>query len=458
MMAKVYKVVSIAAALALTLSACSGGTSISGGASKTASGSGDGNAKEVTYRLWDPGQQATYQRCADAFEKESGIKVKIEQQGWDDYWANLTTDFVSGTAPDVITNHVQYYPDLAGKGQLLDLNTYLKDGDVDFSKYTGELADLWVKDGARYGIPQDWDTIALVYNKKMTAEAGVSEDDLRNLTWNPTDGGSFGKLIAHLTVDKNGVRGDEAGFDKDNIKVYGWGLEKGGGIVGQGQWSWLALSNGFKYLDKNPFGTKYQMDDPKLIETVSWWQKQIEAGYVTPLEIAGPLGLEPMMEQGKAALVPDGSWRINMWSSSKTNEFAFAPLPAGPQGRKTIINGLAPSITKQAKNPEGAFQWVKFLTSDKCQSIVAKDAIVFPSLTEYSQKAAKAHSDAGRDVSAFTEIAKDPKNLAYYPITDKGNEIGSEGQVTFDEIEQLRVKAEDALPKLNNKVNKILGK
>lgn len=449
----ITKYAALAAVACLALSGCGGGTSISKGKS-----GGTSDAKEVTYRLWDAGQQPTYQKCADAFEKESGIKVKIEQLGWDDYWKNLTTDLVSGTAPDVITNHVQYYPELAGKGQLLDLNKYLKDGDVDFSKYTGELADLWVKDGARYGIPQDWDTIAFVYNTKLVEEAGLKAENLKNLTWNPQDGGTFGKLIAHLTVDEAGKRGDEPGFNKDKVKVYGWGLEKGGGIVGQGQWSWFALSNGFTYLDKNPFGTEYKMDDPKLIEAMTWWQDQIAAGYVTPLEIAGPLGLEPMMEQGKAALVPDGSWRINMWSSSEKNKFGFAPLPEGPEGHKTIINGLAPSITKQAKNPEAAWQWVKFLTSEKCQAIVADDAIVFPSMTEYSQKAAEVHQKAGRDVSAFTEITKDAKNLAYYPITDKGNEIASEGQVIFDEIESLKAKPADALPKLNQKVNEILKK
>ncbi|MCI6573688.1 MAG: sugar ABC transporter substrate-binding protein [Actinomycetaceae bacterium] len=451
-MAGKWKIVACAAAATMVLAACGNGTSISGAAK------GDSeHSKEVTYRLWDPGQQPTYQKCADAFEKESGIKIKIEQQGWDDYWTNLTTDLVSGTAPDVITNHVQYYPELAGKGQLLDLNAYMKDGDVDFSKYTGELADLWVKDGKRYGIPQDWDTIALVYNTKMAADAGYKAEDLKNLTWNPTDGGTFGKLIAHLSVDQNGKRGDEAGFDKTKVAVYGWGLEQGGGIVGQGQWSWLALANGFEYLDKNPFGTEYKMSDPKLIETISWWQKQIEAGYVTPLDIAGPLGLEPMMEQGKAALIPDGSWRINLWSSSTNNKFAFAPLPVGPAGQKTIINGLAPSITKQAKNPEGAYQWIKFLTSDKCQSIVAQDAIVFPSMIEFSQKAAQTHKDKGVDVSAFLDIAQNPKNLAYYPITDKANEIASEAQVVFDNIEQLKANPAQALPELNTKVNALLS-
>lgn len=126
-MRKVSQLVAIGATMCLALGACSNGTSVSQG--KTDSGK---DSKEVTYRLWDAGQQATYQKCAVAFEKETGIKVKIEQQGWDDYWKNLTTDLVSGTAPDVITNHVQYYPELAGKGQLLDLNQYMKDGEIDF--------------------------------------------------------------------------------------------------------------------------------------------------------------------------------------------------------------------------------------------------------------------------------------------------------------------------------------
>ena len=39
----------------------------------------------------------------------------------------------------------------------------------------------------------------------------------------PTDGGTFEKFIAHMTIDSNGVRGDEPGFDKANIKTYGFG-------------------------------------------------------------------------------------------------------------------------------------------------------------------------------------------------------------------------------------------
>ncbi|KWZ72209.1 ABC transporter, solute-binding protein [Winkia neuii] len=449
-MKKQIAIASLAALTCVGLAACTPEEAKNDGVA------GKGDGVTLTYSLWDPNQKPAYEKCAAEFTKKTGVKIKIDQKGWDDYWQNLTVALNSGSAPDVITNHVAHYPELAKKGVLADISENVKKDKVDLSGYTGELADLWVKDGKRYGIPQDWDTIALVYNVKDIEEAGYKAEDLKYLNWNPTDGGTFGKLIAHLTIDENGKRGDEPGFDKKKVKTYGWGLETGGGVVGQGPWSWLALSNGFNYLDKNPFGTQYKLDDPKLAEALGWMQKQIEAGYVTPVEKAGDLGLEPMMEQNKAALVPDGSWRINTWAQSKAQKFAFAPLPAGPAGRKTIINGLAPSITRDSKHPNEAWQWVKFLTSNDCQSIVAGEAVVFPSLTKQSEAAAKAHSERGVDVSPFLDITKNKEALSYYPITYKADEINSEADVSIEKIQRVKVDPATELKQLNQKVNKLL--
>ena len=60
----------------------------------------------------------------------------------------------------------------------------------------------------------------------MAADAGLTARADGHLTWNPQDGGTYEKAIAHLTVDKNGKRGDEAGFDKNNVAVYGLGLQR----------------------------------------------------------------------------------------------------------------------------------------------------------------------------------------------------------------------------------------
>ena len=127
--------------------------------------------------------------------------------------------------------------------------------------YQKGLADLWMgQDGKRYGLPKDFDTVAIFYNKKLIADAGVNEADLQNLTWNPHDGGTYEKLIAHLTVDANGKRGDEPGFDKTKVKVYGLGLDGGsGGGNGQTQWSMYSGTTGLDLHRQEPVGHPLQL-------------------------------------------------------------------------------------------------------------------------------------------------------------------------------------------------------
>jgi multiple sugar transport system substrate-binding protein len=94
--------------LPLALTACGGGSS--------KSSSGGAASGEVTYWLWDANQQPAYQQCATDFHtKNPSITVKITQKGWDDYWSGITTGMVSGTAPDVFTDHLSKYTDFFTK-------------------------------------------------------------------------------------------------------------------------------------------------------------------------------------------------------------------------------------------------------------------------------------------------------------------------------------------------------
>ena len=191
------------AALSLTLTACGGGGSDSGGG-----GGSDGDAidtstatGEVNYWLWDASQLPAYQACADAFHTANpNVKVKISQYAWDDYWSKLTNGFVAGDAPDVFTDHLSKYGEFVAQDQLVPLDATLAKDGFNTDQYQPGLADLWVgQDGKRYGLPKDFDTVAVFYNKKLTEAAGYSDADLQNLSWNPTDGGTYEKLIAHLT-------------------------------------------------------------------------------------------------------------------------------------------------------------------------------------------------------------------------------------------------------------------
>lgn len=378
---------------------------------------------EIKYWMWDGNQSPVYRKCADKFEAANpDIKITIKQDGWDNYWSTLTTGFVSGTAPDVFVNHVSQLPEFLANGVILDLTDRIAAANMDVNVYIPGLAEIWNKDGKQWGLPKDWDTIAFFYNKDMVKAAGVSEDELRNLTWNPKDGGTFQQVVAKLSVDKNGKHGNEAGYDAKTVSVYGFATDAMDLGYGQTQWSFFAASNGVKFIDQ-PWGTKYLYADPKLAETMTWFRDlALKDGFSVPQEQASNLYAVALFSAGKAAIVPDGSWNISSYRDTVKFPFGIAPLAVGPEGRRSMFNGVADSIWSGSQHPDEAWKWVKYLGSSECQSIVGKSGVVFPARPEAAKLAEDAHKAEGIDVSAYTLVAK-PETTFSYPISDRGGEI-----------------------------------
>jgi multiple sugar transport system substrate-binding protein len=417
------------------------------------SNSSSGNTT-LNYWLWDDNQTASYQTCADAFHKANpNITIKITQSAWAQYWQNLTTQLASGSAPDVWTDQASYYPQFVTSNQILDIQPYVDRDKVDLSQYQGGLADLFVKDGKRYGLPKDWDTMALVYNTAALTQSKVDAASLSNLTWNPTDGGTFEKVIAQATVDQSGHNGLDPAFDKNKVKVYGFLPEWADGSQGQNGWGDLAVSNGFTYLDK-PWGTHYNYDDPKLAETITWFKRLIDKGYSPRFDKQSTLGRDAVMDSGQGAITIVGSWTISTYLGANAKQkYAFAPLPTGPTGRKTAINGLSDAIYAGTKHKDEAWKWVKFLGSTDCQDLVAANAVVFPAITTSTDKALAAHQAKNHDVHVFTDEAKAPGGTFFLPISDHGNEIS---QTVADAIQSVvlgKADAASALKKANDQVN-----
>lgn len=397
------------------------GLTACGGSSGDAADAADGG--ELTYWLWDTQQQVAYEQCATDFEAANeGVEVTVEQYGYDDYFQTLTTSIVGGDAPDVITNHPSFFPQLAGDGQLLPLDDLVEAEGIDFADYQAGIPELWVgEDGARYGIPKDWDTVATIYNAQYLADAGLTPADLEDLSWNPQDGGTWEGVIARLSVDENGVRGDEPGFDPANVAVYGLGLKAKSGIgaFGQTQWSMYALTNGWTYADQNPYGTDFNYEDPAFAETIGWWRSLIEKGFMPSYEAASSgVGIQEAFGAGQYAMATDGSWNARTYFGFEGIEAGIAPLPSGPDGeRKAIVNGLADSVLTSSEQPELAQQFVAHLASAQCQDVVADAAVVFPALNSSSERARAAFLDAGIDVSVYYDtVASGQTELA--PIAD----------------------------------------
>ncbi|MCJ1671913.1 MULTISPECIES: sugar ABC transporter substrate-binding protein [unclassified Rathayibacter] len=442
--------------LTLGLTGCVGG---SGGA---ASGGGDSAdidtssaSGTIDYWLWDNNQKAAYQQCADDFHTANpDVSVTISQYSWDDYWTKLTNGFVAGTAPDVFTDHLSKFADFVNNGQVVSLDGVVEKDGVDVSQYQKGLADLWVgEDGERYGLPKDWDTTAIFYNQALVEDGGYTADQIAGLDWNPDDGGSYEKAIAHLTVDVNGVRGDEAGFDKTRVAVYGLGLDgQSGGGNGQTQWSMYAGTTGWSYTDKNPWGTKYNYDDERFQATIGWMAKVIDEGYMPSLAAVTGSDSTQTFGAGKYAMITNGSWNINSFYGLKDIQVGTAPTPTGPDGKRaTMFNGLADSIWSGSDNKAASAKWVEYMASADCQNVIGAAGVVFPAIPSGSDAAQAAFAERGIDVTAFTGQV-DEGTTFLFPISDNAAKINGIMQPAVDAVFEGQAEP-SSLSSANDQVN-----
>ncbi|MEU6380661.1 sugar ABC transporter substrate-binding protein [Streptomyces sp. NPDC046909] len=441
-----------------TLTALAGALALSLATGCARGDSTGASANTVTYWLWDANQLPAYQACAKGFEKANpGLHVKITQLGWSDYWTKLTAGFIAGTQPDVFTDHIQKF------GQFADLKVLepLDDLDIQDSAYQPGLAANWIgQDGHRYGTPKDWDTVALFYNDKMAKEAGLTAEQLNSLSWNPKDGGTFEKAIAHLTVDENGRRGDEPGFDKDNVKVYGLASNGGGYGDGQTQWSMFTASAGWDYTEKARWGTEYQYDSKTFQSVIKWYFGLAKKGYLAPFSDYNVQSNQSntQVAAGKAAASFDGAWMISTYAGFKGLDIKSALTPVGPTGRRaTMMNGLADSVTKASKNKVNARKWVAYLASDACQTVVGKAGVVFPATPAGTEAAIAAYKKKGLDVTAFTEPVADKKDFRTfsYPITNYAADVTALMQPAMEDI-YGNGKPVSSLDETNDQINLIL--
>lgn len=424
-------------------------------AALAASACASAQATEVKYMLWDSNQLPAYKQCAADFEKKnSNITIKMTQSGWNDYWTTISTGFISGTAPDVFTNHLAKYPEFAKNAQLLDLAPLIQRDKLDAAAYTSGLYENWGRDGKQYGLPKDWDTISFVVNMDMAKKAGVSLADLQTMNWNPKDGGSFEKIVRKLTVDAAGNNASSPAFDKKKVVVYGYQNPGAGGMMGQTEWGHFAVSNGFKYQDK-PWDPKFYYDSPKLAETLDYLAGLPGKGVSASLQNIKSLGADALFVAKKVAIVPQGSWMITYYKNNAKFDTAWVPLPTGPVGaRATMFNGLADSIWTGSKVQPEAWKWVKYLGSADCQNVVASYGVVFPAIKGAAEKAIAAQKTKGVDSSAFLTMAKSKTYLP--PVAENGSEVDEVMKSSIEAVLMGKSDATTALKAANAKVNQVV--
>ena len=162
---------------ALSLAACGGSDSGSGG-------SGDGNTLKVW--CWDPAFNIYAMKEAEKVYKKDhpDFTLEITEIVWDDIQQKLTTlaqsqDF--DQLPDIFLmqnmaaqKNIEAYPDIFGS---------FADSGIDFSEFPESVVNYFKYDGVQYGLPFDAGTAIGAWRTDFLEEAGYTVADLTDITW-----------------------------------------------------------------------------------------------------------------------------------------------------------------------------------------------------------------------------------------------------------------------------------
>lgn len=176
----------MAGAMALSLAACGGSNTASASTaagvatSEAAADSNTSGEKKLTVTWW--GNQTRNERTISTLnlyaEQNPGVTFDPQVAEWADYWNKLATASAGKALPDVIQMDYKYLDQYIKNGLLTDLTPYVEDGTLDVSNIDeGILNTGKGSDGGLYAICIGENAPALVYNKTLLDENGITVKD-----------------------------------------------------------------------------------------------------------------------------------------------------------------------------------------------------------------------------------------------------------------------------------------
>jgi multiple sugar transport system substrate-binding protein len=321
---------------------------------------------EITFTMWGaPEELAVWQAVVDDFHKASpNITVKVDVSDWDSYWTKLNTLTAGGTPPDVFAMDAPLFLDWQSRGALLNLQPYI-DANAGFLDgfYPQALTAYKTADGY-YGLPRDFQTIVLFYNKDMFDAAGVAyptED------WTYDD---FRNAAKQLTKDTNGDgKIDQFGFYSET-----WDME----LI----WSEVIWAYGGDII--NADHTKTLVGEPKARAAWKLLHDMMFEDNSYPNETTAQEYGDDLFQPKVAAMTTIGHWAVPGYVQAGIN-FDVAPMPSGPAGRATSVNSAGFVISKDSKHADAAFEFIKFALSEAGQKRLAELGFAIPVLKSVAE-------------------------------------------------------------------------
>lgn len=316
----------------------------------------------------------TLLKATDQFNQDNSQTVQIEMEEitvhfneTEPYFTELNKLAASNQLPDLI-----WMPDgaaikeYAGAGHLVDLASYLEEDDVWRESFWDDTFVSTAHDGGIFAVPLCLRLDCLFYNIELFAEAGVKAEEIQ--TWD-----NF--LAACQALKDTGIQPLAMGGEEpENISYFtNYLVQRLGGVEPMQQ-----------IIDRED-GSRFDQDC--FIQAGQMTYELLQNGYLPP-DTAFTTNDEAgaAFRNGEAAMFCSGSWAVGGFHRDDSliiDKVGVLPFPV-VEGRKGQANhwfvetNASIAVSAQSKHTEQAVQWLKYLTSDSVQAMMAEEGYQFP--------------------------------------------------------------------------------
>jgi multiple sugar transport system substrate-binding protein len=338
---------------------------------------------EVTFMMWGaPEEQAVWQAVVDDFHAANpNVTVKVEVSDWDSYWTKLNTLIAGGTPPDVFAMDAPLYLDWQSRGALLDLQPYIDATPGFLDGVYPQTLSAYKVGNDYYGLPRDFNTIVLFYNKDMFDAAGVAYP---TADWTYDD---LLKTAKTLTKDTNG----DGKIDQFGLWTDTWDMEL--------LWSEAIWAYGGEIINSDH--TKTLIGEGGARDAWAYIDSLYKEGVMPKPATAGEYGSD-LFQSGNAAMTTIGHWAVPGYVQAGI-KFGVSPMPTGPAGRATSVNSAGFVMSKDSKNPDAAFSFIKFALSAAGQKRLAELGFAIPVLKSVAESDAYLKQPGDLDQKVFLD-------------------------------------------------------
>jgi len=363
---------------------------ISSGCGKKESAKNDDSAIKVWH--WMTDRQAAFDKLAEQYYNETGVKVVFETYAPTDVYKNKITAAASGQLLPDIFNPLSDKRELASyikAGFIANLTTEMNAGwkDVFFEKSLVQNMfdenNEWGVEPGYYGVPLDVSSLMIYYNKDLFTQAGLDANNPPK-TWKDF-------IEAGKKLRAAGIQPFVSGFGESWLigsfaASYQWNLFGKQGIID-------TIEGKLSYTDPRwvrIFGLFNEMKENKMFASgiVTMINKDAERTFAT----------------GKAAMALNGSWGVNVYKSMNSSlQYGIMYPPAlsdakypllvfGGDGSSMFVNAMSPKKDK-------AIAFLKWFTQRQQQSFLAKETLNIPSNKESAQDLPEILKDFSKSIN-----------------------------------------------------------